>query len=104
VLLAAAISALIIVPQTAELGEIGAALRQTSWPWVAAALGRALPASWNAQYGASATRRRALAAMCRSRGSGDRSPQCPGRLESAEPADPRAEVLDCRAARDVNAT
>jgi hypothetical protein len=56
VLLAAAISALIIVPQTAELGEIGAALRQTSWPWVAAALERALPASWNAQYGASATR------------------------------------------------
>lgn len=37
VLLVAAISALIIVPQAAELGEIGAALRQTSWPWVAAA-------------------------------------------------------------------
>jgi undecaprenyl-diphosphatase len=37
VLLVAAISALIIVPQAAELGEIGAALRQTSWLWVAAA-------------------------------------------------------------------
>jgi hypothetical protein len=38
VLLVAAISALIVVPLAAELGEIGAALRQTSWPWVAAAL------------------------------------------------------------------
>lgn len=37
VLLVAAVAALIVVPHAARLGEIGDALRQTRWPWVAAA-------------------------------------------------------------------
>lgn len=36
-LLVAAAAALIVVPQATQLGQIGAALRSTSWPWVAAA-------------------------------------------------------------------
>jgi hypothetical protein len=39
VVLVAAFAALIVVPHAAQLTEIGDALRQTSWPWVVAAVG-----------------------------------------------------------------